>query len=108
MCVHTCVCVRGGGARVRPPAPLCVEAAFSLGLVRVQEVHGVPGGDEQDGNDHQDAKVLWLRGRDHHDEMEQVHQVVHGALDAIDHAPLRLTDALLQQLGHRQVEGPQT
>lgn len=108
MCVHTCVCVRGGGARVRPPAPLCVEAAFSLGLVRVQEVHGVPGGDEQDGNDHQDAKVLRLRGRDHHDEMEQVHQVVHGALDAIDHAPLRLTDALLQQLGHRQVEGPQT
>lgn len=27
-------------------APLCVEAAFSLGFVRIQEVHSVPGGDE--------------------------------------------------------------
>lgn len=25
---------------------LCAEAAFSLGFVRIQEVHGVPRGDE--------------------------------------------------------------
>ena len=65
------------------------------------------GGDEQHGDDDQDAEVLGLRRGDDHDEVQQVHQVVHGALHPVDHAPLRLTDALLEELRHRQVEGPQ-
>lgn len=65
-------------------------------------------GDEQYRDDDQDAKVLGLRSRDDHDEVEKVHQVVHGALDPVDHTTFRLTDVLLKQLGHGQVKGPQT
>lgn len=87
---------------------LCVEAAFSLGFVCIQEVHSVPRGDEYYRNDNEDSKVLWLWSRDDHNEVEQVHQVIHRALHAIDHTSLGFTDVLLQELGHRQVEGPET
>lgn len=67
---------------------LCVEAAFSLGFMCIQEVHNVASGDEEHRNYDQDAKVLWLRSRDHHNEVKQVHQVVHRTLHSIHHASL--------------------
>lgn len=48
---------------------------------------------------------LWCG--DDHDEVQEVHQVVHGALDAIHHAALGLTDVFLEELGHSKVKGPQ-
>ena len=86
---------------------LRIQLVFPLGLPGIQEVHGVPSGDEEHRDDDQNAKVLWSGCGDNHDEMQQVHEVVHGALDSVDYAPLRLTDILLQELGHSQVKGPQ-
>lgn len=36
---------------VGPDCSLCIEAAFSLGFVRIQEVHYMPSGDEEYRND---------------------------------------------------------
>lgn len=80
---------------------LRVEAPFPLGLSGVHKVHNVPRSDEQDGDDDKDPKVLRLRRRDDHEEVQQVHQVVHGALDSVNHTTFRLADVLLEQLGHR-------
>jgi len=43
---------------------------------------------EQDGDDDKDAEVLWLGCRDDHEEVQQVHQVVHRTLDSIHHPTL--------------------
>lgn len=61
---------------------------FPLGFPGIQEVHGVSRKNEQDGDDDKDAEVLWLRRSDDHEEVQQVHQVIHGALDAIHHPSL--------------------
>ncbi len=67
---------------------LCVCTWFLLDFPGIQEVHGVSRQNEQDGDDDKDAEVLWLGCRDDHDEVQQVHQVVHGALDSIHHPTL--------------------
>ena len=75
----------GVGGEAVGGVSLRVADRFSLGFARVHEVHGVSGGDEQHGDEDQDAKVLRLRCRDHHDEVEEVHEVVHGALHPVHH-----------------------
>ncbi len=87
---------------------LCVCTWFPLYFHGIQEVHGVSRENEQDGDDDKDAEVLWLGCRDDHDEVQQVHQVVHGALDSIHHPTLWFTYGLLQELSHCQVKGPET
>lgn len=65
-------------------------------------------GHKGDGDKDEQTKGLGVRGQNHHDEVQQVQEVVHGVLDAVDHASLRLDHILLDELGHGQVEGPQT
>lgn len=72
------------------------------------KVHGVAHGHEGDGDKDEQTKGLGVRCQNHHDEVQQVQEVVHGVLDTVDHASLRLDHILLDELGHGQVEGPQT
>lgn len=96
------------GEQKRNLCCLCVCTWFSLGFPGVQEVHGVSRENEQDGDDDKEAEVLWLGCRDDHEEVQQVHQVIHRTLDSIHHPTLWFTYGLLQELSHCQVEGPQT
>ena len=44
--------------------------------------------DEGIGDDDEEAKGLCVRDGHHHRKLEDVHQLVEGALDTVDHAPL--------------------
>lgn len=76
------------GEQKRNLCCLCVCTWFSLGFPGVQEVHGVSRENEQDGDDDEEAEVLWLGCRDDHEEVQQVHQVIHRTLDSIHHPTL--------------------
>lgn len=71
------------------------------------KVHNVARRHERHRDNDQQAEGLRIGRQDHHDEVQQVQEVIHGVLDAVDHASLRLDHILLDQLSHRQVKGPQ-
>lgn len=68
----------------------------------------MPHGDKGDGDDDQQAESFGVGRQDHHDEVQQVQEVVHGVLDTVDDPSLRLGDVLLDELGHGQVKRPKT
>lgn len=84
------------------------EEAAPQVLEGKRKIHGMAHGHEGDGDEDEQTEGLGVRGQNHHDEVQQIQEVVHGVLDTIDHTSLRLDHILLDKLGHGQVEGPQT
>ena len=64
--------------------------------------------DESEGDDDEEAKGLSVRDGHHQHKLEDVHQLVEGALNTIDHTALSLHHHLQEQLSDGQVCHPQT
>ena len=64
--------------------------------------------DEGKGDDDEESEGLYVRDDHHYHELEDVHQLVEGALDTVDHAALPLHHHLQEQLRDGQVRCPQT
>lgn len=67
----------------------------------------MPHGDKQYGNEDQQAKLLRPWGQHDEDEVDEVHEVVQGALHTIDSPSLHFWNVLLEKLGHSEVKGPE-
>ena len=82
------------------------EDASAQALEGKPEVHGVAHGHEGHRDEDEHAKGFGVGCQDHHDEVQEVQEVVHGVLDAVNHPALRLRHALLDELRHGKVERP--
>lgn len=111
----------GRGSRLRAvggPAYLSGEIALlrcplsmrtlDLTLSRIKSTERVPCGSEQQGDEDQHAELLRPGGQHDTDEVDEVHEVVQGALHAVHSSSLRFWNVLLKKLSHREVEGPET
>jgi hypothetical protein len=56
---------------------------------------------KQYGDEDQHAKLLGLRGQHYEDLMDEVHEVVQGALHTTDRPWLCFWNVLLEKLGHK-------
>ena len=83
------------------------EDASAQALEGKPEVHDVAHGHEGHRDEDEHAKGFGVGRQDHHDEMQEVQEVVHGVLDAVNHPTLRLRNVLLDELRHSEVERPQ-
>lgn len=68
----------------------------------------MPRGHKQQGGEDQHAELLRPGGQHDQDEVDEVHEVVQGALHAIHSPLLRFWNVLLKKLSHCEVKGPET
>lgn len=81
---------------------------FQLALPCVKEIEHVPCGDKQHGDEDQHAKLLWPQGQHDEDEVDEVREVVQGALHAVHSPSLHFWNVLLKKPSHSEVKGPET
>lgn len=68
----------------------------------------MPRGYKQQGDEDQHAKLLGPWGQHDEDEVDEVHEVIQGALHAIHSPALRFWNVLLKKLSHGEVKRPET